>query len=318
MPGFNAHYLFGNEYIQQLNNNYIKQCCKKHPTVFSLGLQGPDIFFYFYLSGLLGLKNVGSITHMQGTDRFFHYMYQVIEKNRRWNISQKEIAVAYMAGFLGHFVLDTNIHPFIYARTDFKRNEIRYYGRHVFLETDIDKLLLEQYTGLKPSEFRQEKTIRMNREERFVVRHLLYDTIQKTFPGIRTSPFLIQGAFYAIMLGCRLLRDKQGRKKAWVRWLEEKILGFPLISPLISSDTLQFCKDPLNLSHEKWSNPWDRTTVFHTCFMELYDRAGQEYLSLLLELNQLLITHSCRLSPDFFRQLMNRSYHSGLGCHIPS
>lgn len=318
MSGFNAHYFFGNNHLQFLEDSDIKKYCKKHPNVFSIGLQGPDIFFYFVIAGFSGGKNLGSLVHVEETDLFFQNMYRGLSIFRH-QPAQKEIAIAYMSGFLGHYMLDTYTHPYIYGRTRYTEDaDAAYYSRHVFLESDIDRLILERYSGLKPSEFYQERTILLSKFECRVITDLLYYTFKKTYASVKTLRAFIQSSLYTMPLGCYVLHDAHGRKKAWLRKLEEIFLGYPLVSPLIPSDTLSFFKDPLNLSHKKWFNPWDRTTVSYESYMDLYDKAGKEYLDILKELNRLLTDNRLTLSDSFVNRLGNRSYHSGLDCSIPS
>ena len=314
MSGFNAHYFFGNNYLQLMEDSYIKECCKMHPSVFSFGLQGPDIFFYFIVAGFCDRKNLGSLVHVNKTNVFFQNMYHGLTL-----LDQSEVAVAYLSGFLGHYFLDANTHPYIYGRTGYtEEKSTSYFGRHVFLETDIDRVILEKYSGLKPSEFYQERTIRMNHSESRMVTDLLYYTFKKTYPSVRAFRPFIQGAFYTMPFGCYIFHDSGGRKKAWLRFLEEITLGFPLISPLIPSDTMYFFNDPCNLRHKKWSNPWDQTILSNESYFDLFEKAGEEYLLILKELNLLLTEQKSRLSDSFMKQLGNRSYHSGLDCRIPS
>ncbi len=318
ISGFNAHYFFGNNHLQLLDDSNVKDFCIKYPNVFSIGLQGPDIFFYFVIAGFSGGKNLGSLVHVEETDRFFENMYRGLSIFDR-QPAQREIAVAYMSGFLGHYILDANTHPYIYGRTKYTENaDAAYFGRHVFLESDIDRLILERYSGLKPSEFYQERTIRLSKFECRVITDLLYYTFKKTYPSVRTLRAFIQSSLYCMPLGCYVLHDAHGCKKAWLRKLEDIFLGYPLVSPLIPSDTLCFFRDPLNLSHKKWSNPWDQTAVSHESYMDLYDKAGREYLKILHEFNCLLAKNQPTVSDTLLSRLGNRSYHSGLDCRIPS
>lgn len=318
MSGFNAHYFFGNNHLQLLEDSDVKNICKKYPSAFSIGLQGPDIFFYFVIAGFCGGKNLGSLVHVEKTDRFFQNMYRGLSIFHQ-QPAQKEIAIAYMSGFLGHYMLDTHTHPYIYGRTRYTEDaDAAYYSRHVFLESDIDRLILERYSGLKPSEFYQERTIRLSKPECRVITDLLYYTFKKTYASVKTLRALIQSSLYTMPLGCYVLHDAYGRKKAWLRKLEDIFLGYPLVSPLISSDTLYFFKDPLNLSHKKWSNPWDQTAISYESYMDLYEKAGREYLNILHEFNSLLTEGRLTMSDSLLDHLGNRSYHSGLDCNIPS
>ncbi len=318
MSGFNAHYFFGNNHLQLLEDSDIKNICKKYSNVFSIGLQGPDIFFYFVIAGFSEGKNLGSLVHVEETDRFFQNMYRGLSMFQNRPV-EKAIAIAYMSGFLGHYILDVHTHPYIYGRTKYTENpDAAYYDRHVFLESDIDRLILERYSGLKPSEFYQERTILLSKSECRVITDLLYYTFKKTYASVRTLRAFIQSSLYTMPLGCYVLHDKHGRKKAWLRKLEDIFLGYPLASTLVPSDTLLFFRDPLNLSHKKWSNPWDQTTISCESYMDLYENAGAEYLDILREFNGLLANDRLTMSDSFLNRLGNRSYHSGLDCNIPS
>lgn len=314
MPGFNTHYFFGNNTLQLINAPTVSHCCRKHPTVFSLGLQGPDVFFYFIVTGLFHKKNLGSLLHVKETNVFFRNMYSEIEKIN--NPKKQEIAVAYLAGFLGHHILDANAHPFIYARTNYQKKEGAYFGRHVLLETDIDNHILRKYTGLQPSSFRQDRAIRMNQKELTVVSELLHETILQTYPHVRSNPFVLRCVLCAMPVGCFVLRDKSGRKKAWIRKLESFCPGYPIVSPLIPSDTLHFYKDPFNKAHDYWVNPWDPSLISTESFFDRYAAAEKEYRKILETLNFVLQGET---NPKtLFARIGNRSYHSGLDCSIDS
>ena len=76
MPGFTTHYLFGQQTYQLLAPSALKRIIQKYHTVFSLGLQGPDIFFYDVLSFLSSKKNPGSVAHTADTKEFLQYLFE--------------------------------------------------------------------------------------------------------------------------------------------------------------------------------------------------------------------------------------------------
>ena len=47
MPGFTTHYLFGVDAYKKINNPKLKQKIGDNHCAFALGLQGPDVFFYY-------------------------------------------------------------------------------------------------------------------------------------------------------------------------------------------------------------------------------------------------------------------------------
>ena len=53
MPGYVTHYIFGREVYHNLKNNSLKKNLYYNRAAYGLGLQGPDIFFYYLPSYVL-------------------------------------------------------------------------------------------------------------------------------------------------------------------------------------------------------------------------------------------------------------------------
>ena len=71
MPGFTTHYLFGITSYKTLNHSGFKRNLKKNHAAFSLGLQGPDIFFYDVPAYLIYRSNIiASTAHCKHTGQF--------------------------------------------------------------------------------------------------------------------------------------------------------------------------------------------------------------------------------------------------------
>lgn len=311
MPGVDTHYFFGLDTLDIIDDNYVKKCCQIYPGSFSYGLQGPDIFFFFTFVHLANKKNLGTIIHTQKVNQFLHNMLrQVMHFPRE---EERQIAISYFAGFLGHYVLDSNVHPFVYGRTKYDENDPKYHSRHVFLETDINTLMLEKFTGMKPSEFRQGKTVLIPWHENKVVRRVLLYAISKTFPDYVHFPVLMPYAMYLMAFCTHSLVDNSwGHKKYLFRKLESIFAKRPLLSPLIGSDRFKLTGDPLNLKHEEWTNPWDENLKSTESFYDLFNKAQMEYMNLLNELNAYLEKKTRKNFKKFISSLGNRSYHSGI------
>lgn len=320
MPGFTTHYLFGVQAIKNLEQPFFKEKIKKHHTVFGLGLQGPDIFFYDLPSYAIYRTNIGSPAHTQDTGKFLSFLL----KSRKLFSSAKEIHIAesYIAGFIGHYLLDTACHPYVYFKSGNMPNDPSSFGFHVYLEVDIDTAFLWHYKKLLPSEFHPERTIRVNATERRVIAKILQYCYKNVYPELSVSLATTYRATFSTQLLCDLLHDPTGKKKALARRGEKLILGYPFVSPLIPSDSLQFYADPLNLAHRTWKNPWDSTLCSNASFPDLFLSASEEYKACLYRLSKLF---SCKketllktLEEALLSDLGNNSYHSGLDCSIPS
>lgn len=315
MPGFTTHYLFGLNTYKHLGDIEIKKHIHENHAAYSLGLQGPDVFFYFLPSYLVHADNIGAIAHEKRTGTFLHYL---IESRKLFpDTEEHKIAEAYIAGFLGHYLLDTHCHPYIYWKSRFEEKNSRYHGAHMRLEVDIDAELLQLYKHKAPSRFRQESTIMLSPLQRRTIASILHYVYAKTYPELGIWRSTMSISIRSMQLGTRLLRDSSGQKKVLLRKLESMTLGYPLLSSMIPSDSLTFYLDPLNILHKEWHNPWDKSFTSKASFFDLMDDTQQEYLSIL---KQLFHVFSCfphskeeqNCTASLKKRLGCNSYHSGL------
>lgn len=56
MPGFTTHYLFGIDACRRLTSTSMHNMIRRDHSAFALGLQGPDLFFYYLPSYLMHRK----------------------------------------------------------------------------------------------------------------------------------------------------------------------------------------------------------------------------------------------------------------------
>lgn len=320
MPGFVTHYLFGRDAYQKLPDSALKENILKNHAVYTLGQQGPDIFFYFFPSYCIHGKNIGAMAHCTATNAFFRGL---LLSTQHFHGRDFEIAVAYLAGFIGHYTLDTTCHPYIYARTGYVRRTGDYFSRHAYLETDIDTRLLYLKLHRRPANFYCANTIALSLRQRRVVARMLYDAYHYAFPKLLLHTGMMRASIFSMYVGLKLLHDTSGQKKVFFRFLEKHILGYPIFSPLVASNTLRFRNDPFNFNRKEWKNPWDDSLVSDENFLELYEKAGIRYDARLKKLYRLFYQSVSRekqkkLLHDLLKDYGNLSFHSGLDCSIPS
>lgn len=315
MPGFTTHYLFGINTYKALKNDSLKKNISDCHAAYSLGLQGPDIFFYFLPSYLLHENNIGSVAHIENTGRFLSYLLN----SRTLFPDQREaqIAQAYIMGFLGHYLLDCSCHPYVYYRTHYHGRTTKYHSRHMNLETDIDTELLSLYKNKLPSGFRQKSTILLTRLELRTITTILYYVYSMTYPDLKISYTSMHLAIRSMQAGLRLLYDPHGKKKVLARKIEALTVGHPVLSPMMASDYLHFYTDPLNVLHRSWCNPWKKDARSESSFLELMEEAQKEYMNLLPQVYRLFHTRRHSEAEQSRTQhvldlLGSNSYHSGL------
>lgn len=320
MPGFTTHHLFGEKTLSQLTGHSIHDLIMENRSVYNLGLQGPDIFFYCLPAYLFYFKNIGATAHTTTTSQFLNALLQ--SRKIFKTCLEQNIANAYISGFFGHYMLDTNCHPYVYYRSHYHGQTLEYFARHVNLETDIDTLLLNQFHHIKPSKFPKYKQISLNHRQKKVIATILYYAYKKVYLYLHVSYAVMYSATFGMQAGGRLLHDKLGKRKVLARKVESSLLGHAYLSPMIPSDRMIFYKDPLNLRHNPWKNPWDRSIISTESFPDLFHKAQKDYVKLLLDLEQLFPLSYSSTEASFSKDILafagNKSYHSGLDCSIPS
>lgn len=317
MPGFTTHYLFGADLYQRLTSERLRKNLKQNHAAFGLGLQGPDLFFYYLPVYLVSPENPGALAHSTNTGAFFS---SLLESRRLFAGNKRclNIADAYITGFIGHYTLDCALHPYVYAFTGYEpehpQTNLQYFGRHSYFETEIDKELLKQKKNLSPSRFRQNATIRLTPAQRRVIHRMLAYAYRTAYPDYKASRRLPGSAPEWMQLGTCFFRDPSGRKKVILRFFERLLIGRAFISPMIASDKYCFVKDPLNLRHRNWIHPWTKETE-NTSFPELYQNALHQYCIRVKNYYRLR-NSGFPLSQlqAFLQEYGNRSFLSGQPC----
>lgn len=319
MPGFTTHYLFGVKNLRKLGQEEscqeLVQHIRNYQTVFQLGLQGPDIFFY-HLGSQLRFVRPGSITHTRWTGDFLKCLIEAPELF--WKREHQQIAQAYAAGFIGHYILDTQMHPYVYDRTGI--GEVlkkKGYADHILLESDIDACLLMRYAKRLPSQFPYSRTIALDVKTRAVVVDILFYVYNFVFPELSlTKGFLARG-IRSMQIGTRLTYNPHNYKRQLVEKAERLLFGRPQISPVIPTDGAPGSEDPLNLEHRLWHNPWEPEQSFYSSVPEMIKKASVRYQKAFRQLNQLYLAESYEDRYDAVLEqlcqfLGNKSFHSGL------
>ena len=315
MPGFYTHYLFGTTTYPHIKQHYLKQIIGEEKRAYCLGLEGPDFLFYFLPSYVFHKQNLGSILHEQRTGCFLFHLLETCDYFE--DPEERQIAEAYVAGFLGHYYLDCTCHPYVYCFTDFhmKKNQ-RYYSKHIEFETELDRKLLEHYLHCKPSRIPQHQVIRLSGKQWDVVSTLLSKALCMTFPEKFSNYSILKVAVLSMRLGTFALSDQHGLKRPVIRKLERLFWGYYPISPLIPTDTPKISQDVCNVDKQTWHNPWKPEITSNASFFDLFEDARKDYLKALAKADRLFATRKAGYAPDLLRDLKNflgnRNYHSGL------
>lgn len=133
MPAGYAHYIFGQKVLAMLDEQH-QNIINNHIELYNIGIHGPDILFYYHALSDHPIKKMGSILHQKEAFEFFSNAKNVIKKHH------EEDYIAYIYGFITHFVLDHACHGYI------SQMEQQYQMTHSEIESELDrKLLVNQH-----------------------------------------------------------------------------------------------------------------------------------------------------------------------------
>ncbi len=132
MPACLAHYQFGQDMIGRLDDD-MRRLVLAHRNEYEIGLQGPDIFFYYKPYKKNEIANYGTTRHLEKASRMFA---PILEK------TQQGAALSYLFGLICHYALDRNCHPYVCGHSPKVSDHLimeAAYDRHIAFRCGLQK-----------------------------------------------------------------------------------------------------------------------------------------------------------------------------------
>lgn len=167
MPAGYAHYTFGNKVIQRYSWK-LRDRIERNRDLFQIGLQGPDIFFYYMNPAGGAVRRVAGDIHRTPARVFFGNAAACVREMPEGS-DEYNARLAYALGFLCHFSLDVECHGYI-------EKKIAVSGiAHDVIEGEFDRYLITK-DGEDPASFRYMKgKLDCTREEAAVIAEFFPD-----------------------------------------------------------------------------------------------------------------------------------------------
>jgi hypothetical protein len=150
MPTTYAHNVFGKAVFQKLPTE-LKNIVQENSMAYQIGLHGPDVLFYYKPFKKNQISDLGIRLHEEIAAPFFKKCKLLLEKDG------DPAVLAYVLGFICHFMLDSVCHPYIseyMAKTG---------ARHDEIETEFDRQLMI-LTGKNPFRWRPGSFLRLDKK----------------------------------------------------------------------------------------------------------------------------------------------------------
>ena len=292
------------EIQNKLNKNRIK----------TFGQSFDPLMFYNMFSVLPG-KNIRKLHHYfhdNNTRDFFINMLDYIKTNKLDN--DKDVC-SFLAGFICHYVLDSNVHPYVIYKTGRfdKKNKstFKYNNVHAFMEVFIDNDMVMRRENINPYTYKIGKEcFFLNKFSNKLDKTIDY-TFNKTF-GVDN----MSNIYYKSLVQMRnalvlFRRDPYGMKKDIYKLVDtftpKSCFRFEAISyhyPL--EDKHNF----LNSDNKVWRNPTTYDITSNESFIDLYLKSIKEAQRIICKSFDYLDDRKVDLNKVF----INKSYYSGLDC----
>lgn len=319
MSGFVTHYVFGLKAVKIFDSSTVlADYINEHRQVYDMGLQGPDMFFYYFLSKIFYKRNIGSIMHTKDIGKFKKNFLEICLSQK--DEKKKKVGISYFAGFVGHCALDCACHPYVYAVTDYAHKGKNYFSKHVELELDIDYINARRILGQDLYEYRKNDKFALTGEETEYLADIYVKALRKTYPRMKIPKRRMKFIIRIFKHNNVFFTDRFGIKKKIVGSVEQRILRRKVISPMfVVKSEKRSCEDVLNEKCVTWISPWEIERKRNESFDMLFDNALNRYTDALTELNKCLVDRKGKSQEKFSEALINNlSLHSGLDCSIPS
>ena len=149
MPAAYTHDRFGTDLMKILPAD-IRKTVTRFPQLFRVGLQGPDILFYYQPAFKTSIGALGPAAHRQTGTEFF---------TRSAKAADTEAGQAYLWGLLAHYALDALCHAYIDRQT--QENGLN----HLQLEAEFDRYLLALDGVSSPETYDRGTRLKLTRGE---------------------------------------------------------------------------------------------------------------------------------------------------------
>lgn len=272
------------------------------------------LMFYNLFSLLPGkrIRDLDDYFHDNKTQDFFINMLKIM---RNKNLKNDQECFSFLVGFICHYVLDSNLHPYIIYKTGIfdkkKPSTFKYNNVHTFMETFIDNDMIKRRENINPYKYKIDKFCLYTKEFSINLDYLIDNTFYKTYK-IKDMSYIYYKSIKQMRNALRVFRmDRYGVKKNIYKLVDtftpKNCFRYEAISyhyPL--DDRHNF----LNSSNKIWRDPTAYDVTSTESFIDIYMKSITEARTLICTSFDYLNGHHIDLKKIF----TNKSYITGQNC----
>jgi hypothetical protein len=279
MGDFLTHILLADDVTDKIESRRIYEGVMKKRSLYRLGAQGPDPFYFYNIFPGWGdkeLRKMGGILHKQSTGAFLKAGFERLSA-LSWEDSWMDLAV-YLAGFICHFNLDRLLHPYVWWGSRvwiWSMDGIPAKATHQEIEVALDVILWREMRGGPAYRVNTRKLMDIGHKWPQSVQDFLQDALAEIY-GVRTDPKAISKVLRDYYWGHDRLYDPRGWKKGLVSWLDAFTGGGikPPKAPYPKRENETV--DWANKKKRTWTNPFTEEEVYQTSVEDILKKASFE------------------------------------------
>lgn len=280
MPAVITHYLFG----QALYEERMPAIggSRDAADAFLLGNQGPDPLFYAVLRpSLRSCRHLGGLMHDEATPELLAALREAAE-----GLAEGERAVgrAYALGFLCHYVLDSAVHPLVFAQQfalcgagEPGLTETDGSAVHAVIESEFDELTLFRLRGITIGDFHPAHEALRASDAVLGIVSRMYESVLRSVYGVAVPPGAFGLCVGGFRVGQRAFHSPGGRKRRALGCAERLVRPHSFLQAMCPRAVERDWSAFANHANEPWENPFTGelcTESFQGLFDAALGRAG--------------------------------------------
>lgn len=286
MPAFLTHCIFAEDVFEaidfdRIGASNIKDDLQARNPLYMLGAQGPDIFFYYKARPWQkndGLSSLGMMMHDTLVSDFFSESAEYIRIFLKAG-SRFYSILSYMLGYICHFSMDKNAHPFIHYQSgiDTKKDRTthKYFNYHKKYEAILDAYMWKKTKGIDANNSRASDLIDAGGKYNETLKSFYFYIINRVYK-FNINERQVEIALQDMSKLLNEFRDPTGAKSVIFNALENIFGKKGDITSLLYPKSLEGFGDFLNLENKMWKHPCNENLTFNTSFPEIYAAAKEE------------------------------------------
>ena len=294
MPSLFTHLVFAEEAVVGALGDAGRDLLATHGCLLRFAAQGPDFFYHNQRTMPTGLR-YGVALHRRG---FGAFVGELVREAQRLHLGVGSELGAFTLGFATHAVLDRRTHPYIVYRSGWvdpqKPETRRLRFCHPFLERILDVLVLQERRQLSPGDFDFLPLVR-GRGLPYVVLKAFVKGLHAVYPTMTRKSLdrrRIENAYHDTMFFYKLTNHRNpdihrlAYRKDQRDGFQERRMA--LLHPREVPAGIDF----LNRAGAPWRHPCAPDEASRAGFLELYEEALAESVTMTRRLAEALAGHA--------------------------